>query len=87
MADSLWEFLNEEGVSNLPFAVMDAKLTGQSFHGVPICNDFSWAGQSGPCRLVITPAGLAPDLEKELARRAPENVQLLTLRSFLNEIG
>lgn len=87
MADALWDFLKEEGVSNLPFAVMDVKLTGREFHGIPICNDFCWAEQTGPCRLVITPAGLAPDLEQELARRAPENVQLVSLRSFLNEIG
>lgn len=87
MAEALWDFLTEEKVGNLPVAVMDAKLAGQEFHGIPICNDFCWAKQTGPCRLVITPAGLAPDLEKELAQRVPENVQLLTLRSFLNEIG
>lgn len=87
MADALWDFLQEEGVSNLPYAVMDANLEGREFHGIPIRNDFCWAEQSGPCRLVITPAGLALDLEKELVRRAPENVQILSLRSFLNEIG
>lgn len=87
MADALWDFLQEEGVNNLPVAVMDANLEGREFHSIPIRNDFRWAEQTGPCRLVITPAGMASDLEKELARRAPENVQLLSLRSFLNEIG
>lgn len=87
MADALWEFLKGEGVSNLPIAVMDANLEGREFHGIPIRNNFDWAEQAGPCRLVITPAGMAPNLEKELARRAPENVQILSLRSFLNEIG
>lgn len=87
MANDLWDFLQEEGVNNLPFAVMDANIAGQEFHGIPIRGDFGWAEQAGPCRLVVTPAGLAPDLVKRLARRAPENVQLLTLRSFLNEIG
>ncbi len=82
MADRLMDLLEFEGISDIVETIVDKGKKG-IYRGFQIQNDFSFIESKKEYLLVVTPSYRQYDLINEIKSELPQNVECITLLSFV----
>lgn len=82
-AEKFYELLERTNLNINLRIVIDQKKQGY-FHGIPIISDFDFFDCKRAYTIVVTPTYALEDLMKDLRKRVPSNVKLISLIDFIN---